>query len=223
MDNQMINRNSSTANIKRHMWELQKEDALFTELQTHVYHATSLDNYRLIIKDGFLRPNLGQFPNSTGQSAISRARKLEAISFFDFVSPSLPNIFDELSHHYWTAMLETLASRGCAILIGFSLSDLTDKWISHVKARQLFPDFNIMLLSVEACYKGVIPLQNVRKQIVYDRLDIGQFHIFDGRLLEEQEIASLEEQHKSSQPSDMPEWFAAHVAKRPNSSGSDKA
>lgn len=192
----------------RHMWELRQDDALFREIRTHVYHATSLLNYRVIREDGFLRPNDGRFPDSTGQSRISRARKLGAISFFDFVSPSFADVFDDDTYHHWTYMLGALASHGCAMLIGFLPCDLTDKWITHVKAKELVPEFNIMLPTVEACYQGAIPVKYIRKQIVYDRLDISHFHIFDGRLLDDQEVSALEEEHKCSRPLEMPEWLS---------------
>jgi len=61
----------------------------------HLWHRTSLAAVDAILRDGEIVPNLGQFPNTFGQSSVSYGRHLRAVSIFDF---DTENEADALTH-----------------------------------------------------------------------------------------------------------------------------
>jgi len=79
-----------------------------------LWHRTSLLALEGILRDGEIKPNAGQLPNSYGQSKISYGQHLGAVSLFDFDTADEPHIFD----HKWkwdTVLFKPLPDAGVAI------------------------------------------------------------------------------------------------------------
>ena len=90
------------------MHEIEEDHPFFVELQTHVYHATSFKNYTSILAGGFLHPDMNNHSQRPAHSAESRAYKLKAISFFDFITAPKNQIFYGLTRSWWVDMLQDL-------------------------------------------------------------------------------------------------------------------
>jgi len=63
----------------------------------HLWHRTSLRSLQGILRDGAIVPNLGQLPQTFGQSKVSYSRHLSAVSLFDFDTEDQGRIFE----HAW--------------------------------------------------------------------------------------------------------------------------
>jgi hypothetical protein len=63
----------------------------------HLWHRTSLPSLENILRDSEIVPNMGQLQPTYGQSQVSYARHLSAVSLFDFDTADEPYIFE----HEW--------------------------------------------------------------------------------------------------------------------------
>jgi hypothetical protein len=97
---------------------------LWARLRGHgqLWHRTSIVALERILRDGALVPNIGQLPNTFGQSQVSYSRHLGAVSLFDFDTADVPDIIE----HEWK-WGEVLATRLPATVLIRIMRDALDR------------------------------------------------------------------------------------------------
>lgn len=135
-----------------------------------VWHRTSLKDLDAILKHGAIEPNDGRFPFSYPQSEKCYARRIGAVSLFDFDSQSLREII--LQAHHWAAFLRDKGDLtawtkiGRERLVGINL--MLPGQIRHEDMRvergggrpPYIPPY---IPRVEAWYKGAIPVNAIQE------------------------------------------------------------
>lgn len=114
-----------------------------------LWHRTSLQAFRGIIKSGAIEPNLGQFPYTYPQSKASFGRSIGAISLFDFDKASVDEIM-----RYSDAWAAFFVDQGAAtIVIQIDPRKLDASLFQDANSA----DSSNRIPFVEAWYRGKIP------------------------------------------------------------------
>ena len=166
-------------------------ESLIDTLRIGVYHATSVVNYRLIVSSGGIRYNDGELPFSFGESRLSNCFDLNAVSLFDFETPTIETIFDTISHMKWEPVL---FRHRPAILLGIRRGDLPGKLIEYAEAKRRC-GLGGIIPHIEVCHIGTIPISIVFQTVVASRSDTVDYHTdytfrrYDGFQIPESDLA----------------------------------
>ena len=147
-------------------------ESLIGCLRTGLHHATSVSNYRLILSSGCIRYNHGGLPFSFGESRLSNCYDLRAVSLFDFETPSIEAIFDDISQMKWETVL---FHHHPTVLLGFRRRDLSGQLIEYAEAKRRC-GFGGIIPHIEVCHIGSIPVSAAFQTVVADRSDTVDFH-----------------------------------------------
>jgi hypothetical protein len=159
---------------------------LFQVLRNGYYHATSIEAYRAIRTSGCILPNYqDQFNTSFPQSRNSCCRQLNAISLFDFQTPSLEDIFDEIVSMQWSQFLYRW--KPITILIGLNPVRLDGDIISNDEARAMIGLYPL-IKDVEVCYPKPIHLDAVVRYILICADHLWRFKVFDTQVISDEQI-----------------------------------
>jgi hypothetical protein len=127
-----------------------------------LWHRTSVSCFEAIAKCGFLKPNLGQFDNTTRQSASSYGRSIGAICLFDFVTEPEETVVYEADK--WLRFLSDMGA--ATVLIKIARPSLD-------KANLVSPagiGFDkVRIPYVECWYKGDISAKFFREIVLVRR------------------------------------------------------
>jgi hypothetical protein len=161
---------------------------LFSALRRGLYHSTDISSFKVMQSDGFIFPNAnGRYRNTFPQSANSCCRKLNSISLFDFATPRIEDIFDNIVSLQWSPFL--YKHRPVTILIGFNSINLSQDLISNVDSRKREPR-SVIIKDVEVCYPKPIPTNLIRRYIIIDPDVLWNFRFFEQSILTDQDIDS---------------------------------
>lgn len=151
-----------------------------------LWHRTSLDSLKGIVRDGQIRPNTGQFPTSFGQSKVSRSRHLQGVSLFDF--DSSPDPYIEEHEWKWATVLTHVLPAG--VLIGIDRDALERRQLmlpaelrdgdprlaplpEKIRAMQM------RIPAVEAIYLDTVPVAATRELILTAFHDQGGYYWYE--------------------------------------------
>lgn len=156
------------------------------DLQSGLFHCTSVRNFRLIRRDGFIRPNLGDRAYQHGVTRSSRCFRIGAISLFDVAA-------DPRKSWLWT-WLTTHKPVTIAIKIDSVQLD-PSKLISCAEARKITAG---VMLPGEVCYKGEIPLSSAPGFLLVWAANCAIQHFIEGPRLKDRQILEFRQRAKAS-------------------------
>lgn len=150
----------------------------------YVWHRTTLPSFEAIMRDEQIVPNSGQFPEVFGQSRVSYAWHLNAVSLFDFDTSDEAYIFE---HEFkWGSVLTKRFPAG--VLIGMR-RDALDPGRLLLPADILANDARLDVLpekirrgrmvipAVEALHIGPIPVRTFSRFLLTAFDDEGEIRI----------------------------------------------
>src|SRR5262245_13740239 len=106
-----------------------KDHPLVKILRNSLFHITSLDAYKLIRADGFIRPNDVSRVFTYPQSSTSQCSLLSAVSLFDFAVPDDKLFEDDIHISYWFGFL--VLHKPINLIIRFKREMIVDKIIPY--------------------------------------------------------------------------------------------
>jgi len=172
---------------------MNKNHPLFLHLHNKLFHSTSVAAYRKIKEDGFIKPNIGNFPYSHSQSRGSCASRLGVISLFDFKVP-IRKIFISSPPAWYNVLL---AHEPVTIIIELNRKYISEKLISWYRMKDSAGNTPCLLIPyVEVGYPEPIPLSAVEEYIVVLSENPKEFGIENGKLLSGKLLDKLEEMSK---------------------------
>ena len=146
-------------NIRLTYSELGRLPAQLRGSGEYLWHRTTLLAYKAIMECGELRPNLGEFVDTTAQSKNSISRHLSAVALCDFDTESEENI---LAHYrdFWIP----------GVLIRIRQAELDSaKLISSACVTPLAQERGLIYVPyIEALYCGSIPTTAFEGEPIHD-------------------------------------------------------
>lgn len=137
---------------------VQADHPLFNILKDHIIHCTSIDAYKSICKDGFIKVNDDSFPYTWEQTKASCVYQLGGISLLDFGLPENEVFFvtDQKNFSYaWESML--VAHSPMTVIIKINRDKILDRIMSGKQIRKKIQKC-LLIPFVEVCSLEPIPI-----------------------------------------------------------------
>jgi len=136
---------------------------LFPLLRQGIYHRTSIENYQLICKGGYILPNDGNFRFTCSQSQHSYAFAKRYISLFDFETVPVDHCI--MTRHIWSSFF--VDQEPATVILKLDRTQIEDKLIpNHVRPKPGSPDYKIAIPFVEVWYPRPIPVSAIQSRII---------------------------------------------------------
>jgi hypothetical protein len=138
-----------------------REDALWMSLRNSLFHATSVEAFRAIRADGFIKPNQGQFEPRYPQARNSYSWKKPAVALFDIESAT----DQELDEYWWNAG-PFLYDRRPAVYVLILNRQRLKPLIRHAEAYDEMGLATVMIPHLEVWSSEPIPFAAVSQVMV---------------------------------------------------------
>jgi hypothetical protein len=129
-----------------------------------LYHMTSVQGYRSIAQEGFIRPNDGAYASSFTNSELCNCRELKAVSLWDLEHWSDALVLDDTLPYKCDIVL--LIHRP-AVFIGFARIDLKENVLYYDEIKRRC-GLGGIIPKVEACHVGEIRLNKAAQVVLVD-------------------------------------------------------
>lgn len=151
-----------------------------------LWHRTSLDSLKSIIRAGQITPNSGQFATRFGQSAVSWSRHLGGVSLFDFDTSA----DDYIEEHQWKWDNVLTSGLPAGAVIGIDRQKLDESELlspaqlrdGDVRLERLPEEIRKMQMripAVEAIYLGPVSTSTIREIVLTATHDRGGYYWFE--------------------------------------------
>jgi hypothetical protein len=137
-------------------------DQLLPVLREGLYHITDEQGYDGILSSRYIKPNTGEFPDSSSKSAHSYGRSSGYISLFDFETPTLEQCVSEKGK--WTFFF--VQQKPFLVLIEIDRRKLGPKLMPNEKAKEeVGYGKPVWMPHVEVWYPDPIPFSWIKRFI----------------------------------------------------------
>jgi hypothetical protein len=141
---------------------------LVGEMSFGIYHATSLESYRQILKGGRILPGNQIKHKNFPQSRLSNCHELGGVACFDFEKADRNKLFGDDAMMKWPQVLLSYkhSDSPTTVAIGFDRAHLPDKPLYYPEIKKKLGLGGIIPYGIECCYPEPIPLRLCRHIII---------------------------------------------------------